>query len=281
VEFCQHLIPSVDDLHAAVDVARERGWGLSLLTPYATDAFVERIDALMAVMEGAPSPEIVVNDWGVLRRARARGLTVVLGRGLDRAVRDPRIPDVGPEHLGGEELPTSWRQASHGASSFRALMARLGIERIETDVPLQGLVPLPPGGPAMTVHVPWGMIASGRICMVNAWGKPASLRFVAPTHCDAPCRKFTLELRAPWSRREGGAGALPTVDAGQILPLTALLNRRRNNLPAAESDPAPRFWQKGNTHFYKLQGETLARALAWASDQERVDRVVVAPEIPM
>jgi len=281
VEFCQHLIPSADDVRAAADVARERGWGLSLLTPYATDVFVERIDELLAVMEGAPDAEVVVNDWGVLRRVRARGLRAVLGRGLDRAVRDPRLPDVGPEHLGGDAPPHSWRQASHGASAFRALMARFDIERIETDVPLQGLAAPPPGGPAMTVHVPWGMIASGRVCLVNAWGKPASLRFVAPTHCDAPCRDFTIELRAPWSRRQGGAGALPIVDAGDILPLTAVLNRRRNDLPSPETDTAPRFWQKGNTHFYKLEGDALARALAWASAQDSVDRVVIAPELPM
>ncbi|MCP4871859.1 MAG: hypothetical protein GY898_24395 [Proteobacteria bacterium] len=235
----------------------------------------------MEVMEGAPDPEIVVNDWGVLRRARARGLPVVLGRGLDRSVRDPRLPDVGPEHLGGDAPPPSWKQASHGASAFRALMKRFGIERIETDVPLQGLASPPPGGPAMTAHVPWGMVASGRVCLVNAWGKPASLRFVAPKHCDAPCRRFTIELRAPWSRREGGAGALPMVDAGEILPLTAVLNRRRNKLPAEGADAAPRFWQKGNTHFYKLEGEALRRALDWVAQTERVDRVVVAPELPM
>ncbi len=283
VEFCAHLIPSPEDVAAAAEVARERGWGLTLLTSYATDAFVDRYEELFNRLIEFPevAPEVVVNDWGVLRRARARGLTVVLGRGLNRAVRDPRVPDVGPEHLGGDAPPGSWREASHGAAAFRSLLATLGVDRVETDVPLQGLAAPAPGGPALSVHLPWGMVASGRVCLVNAWGKPASLRFVPPMHCDAPCRRFTVELRAPWSRRDAGAGALPAVSEGAILPLTSLLNRRRNALPDPAADPAPRFWQRGNTHFYRLEGDALARAATWCDETDAVDRVVVSPEIPM
>ena len=161
-------------------------------------------------------------------------------------------------------------------------MTRLGVHRIETDVPLQGLSPSKGAdGTRLAVHLPYGMTASGRVCMVNAWGKPSSLRFVPPRHCDAPCRDFTIELRAPWARREGGADALPLVSAGEILPLTHVLNRRRNKFPIAERDPAPRFLQKGNTHFYRLEGESLERALAWVEAQEAVDRLVVEPDIPM
>jgi len=282
VEFCQHLLPSPDDVDAAAAVARTRGLGLTLLTPYATDEAVDVIGPLLDRLEAAPDPEVVVNDWGVLHLVGGRPrLRAVIGRGLNRAMRDPRLPDVGPEHLGGDAAPSSWRTASHDSGPFRRLLERLGVERVETDVPLQGLSEPSPGGPRLSVHLPWGMVASGRICMVNAWGKPASQRFVPPRHCDAPCRRFTVELRAPWQRRDATSEALPMVDAGQILPLDHLLNRRRNRYPDPEQDPAPRFWAKGNTHFYRLDGEALASALAWADDAETVDRLVVAPDLPM
>ena len=71
------------------------------------------------------------------------------------------------------------------------------------------------------------------------------------------------------------------VDEGQILPLDSLLNRRRNERPVPEADPAPRFWTKGNTHFFLLEGPALGRALAWADASPAVDRVVVAPDLPM
>jgi hypothetical protein len=258
-----------------------------------TDAFLERTDALVAALVDAEAPdlEVVVDDWGVLRRVRARYPTarLVLGRGLNRMVRDPRIPDVGSEHLGGDEVPASWRGSSLGSSAFLALLRVLGVARGEADVPLQGLTtggtgdeeaPPPPDPLPTAVHLPYGMVATGRICMVSAYGKPPSTRFVPPMACDAPCRAVTLTLRAPWSRREAGAETLPVAE-GAFIPLTKLLNRRRNQLPEPASDPAPRFLQKGNTHFYELEGDRLAAALAWARAEPSVDRVVVEVDLPM
>lgn len=282
VAFCQHLLPSPEDAVAAALLARERGWGLTVLTPYVTDAFLDRTREVIAalVQADAPDLEVVVEDWGLLRVLRRDfpQLRRILGRGLNRMTRDPRVPDVGPEHLGGDQPPPSWGGSSLGSAAFQALLRRLGVERAETDVPLQG--PGPMGSPLPTaVHLPYGMVASGRICMVSAYGKPPSVRFTPPLACDAPCRRTTLTLRAPWSRRDEAA-ALP-VPEGAFIPLTRLLNRRRNALPAPEADPAPRFIQKGNTHFYELTGSQLTAALAWARSEPSVDRIVVEVDLPM
>ncbi len=278
VEFCQHLMPTAADVAEARAWAEERGWGFTMLTPYVTDAFLPPVDEQLAAL--APGTEVVVEDWGVLRRARAAGHLPVLGRGLHRLTRDPRLPDVGPEHLRGDDPPSSWQQGSLGSRRFRAFLKRSGVGRVHLDVPLQGLSPLPEGVP-VAVHLPYGMIASGRICMVSSWGKPASQRFVPPRHCDAPCRRFTVALRAPWSRRDGGAESVPLVSDGSFIPLSHVLNRRRNALPEAEADPAPRFLQKGNTHFYRLEGDALEQAAAWAQESPVVDRVVLEPDLPM
>jgi hypothetical protein len=278
VEFCQHLLPSPSDVAAARAFCDRRGWGLTLLTPYVTDAFLPAVDALFAELE--PGTEVVVEDWGVLRRAREAGLAPVLGRGLHRLTRDPRLPDVGPEHLKGDAAPSSWKQGSLGSKLFRSFLSRSGVERVHVDVPMQGLSDLPVGVP-VAIHLPYGMIASGRICMVSSWGKSAATRFVPPRACDAPCRRFTVELRAPWSRRDGGAESLPMVSDGAFIALSHVLNRRRNALPDAYGDSAPRFIQKGNTHFYRLEGDALDRARDWALGQAAVDRVVVELDLPM
>jgi hypothetical protein len=297
VEFCQHLLPEEADVAEAARAAQERGWGLTLLLPYGNDALVGRVEGLIdaAREAGAGRLEFVASDWGVLRRllalraragaARAAAFGIALGRGLDRAFRDPRLPDVGPEHIGGDEPPSSWRQASHGARSFRLLIRTLGVDRLECDLPLQGLDEGAPeaggDGVPLSLHLPFGMVATGRVCMVSGLGKTSAVRFAPVIACDAPCRRYTVELRAPWSRRVAGAQALPLVGEGEILPLTALLNRRRNSLPDAARDPAPRFLQKGNTHFYRHEGKGLPAALDWAWRTPAVDRVVVAPDLPM
>jgi hypothetical protein len=285
-EFCQHLLPSPDEVRRAADLAGGEGWGLTLLTSYSTDAFVEKsLEVVAAASERVPTGiEVVVNDWGLLRRLRAdfgAEVAPVLGRGLNRMMRDPRVPDVGPEHLGGDATPETWHQSSMHNRGFRALLQQLGVRRVESDLPLQGLAQLPESEVRTSLHAPWGMVASGRICLVNAWGKPGALRFVPPMHCDAPCRRFSIELRAPWSRREAGAESLPLVDEGSFIPLTRLLNRRRNELPEPDADPAPRFFQKGNTHFYRLEETQLERLYASTLTATGIDRLVVAPDLPM
>jgi hypothetical protein len=280
VAFCQHLLPSPADVGLARAFAAQRGWAFSLLLPYVTDRFLPAIDSLLDALR--PGDEAIVEDWGVLRRARGRGLVLVLGRGLNRMMRDPRVPDVGPEHLRGDRLPDSWRSTSGASSAFARVIAALGVSRLETDWPLQGLEPLPPAAPRTALHLPFGMIATGRLCLMSALGKPPSVRFTAPLACDAPCRDYTVTLRAPWSRREA-ASDLPRdpVPDGSFLPLSSLLNRRRNTLPEAELDAAPRFLLKGNTHFYALPADSQAAALRWATLSAPVDRVVHAPQLPM
>ncbi len=289
VEFCPHLLPHPDDVEAAARWAYARSWGFTFLTPYVLDAQLDlALQGAARILEAdlVDRLEVVVNDWGLLRALRRRfggRIQPILGRTLNRAQRDPRIPDIGPEHLGGDPVPDTWRRASHDSSSMRAFLREVGVERVETDIPQQGLLE-PEGGDdalPLAVHLPYGMVASGRICMVSSLGKPASHRFTAPRSCDAPCRNRTLELRAPWTRRNVGPGQLPIVDPDHALPLTHLLNRRRNRLPEPEQDPAPRFFQKGNTHFYRLEGVSLEGALRWSDATPSVDRLVLAPQVPM
>jgi len=285
-EFCQHLIPTLEDMERAVSVANEQDWQLTFLTSYSTDAFVEKTVELVAhALTFSPRGfEVVANDWGLLRRLRqdfAGDVVPVLGRGLNRMMRDPRVPDVGPEHLAGDAPPDTWQHSSMHSRGFRQLLSSLAVERVESDLPLQGLAPLPSGDLGSSVHAPWGMVASGRVCLVNAWGKPGALRFVPPMHCDAPCRRFSIELRAPWSHRQAGAESLPLVSDGAFIPLTRLLNRRRNELPEPDADTAPRFFQKGNTHFYRLGSDQLSTMMAEAQTTNGFDRLVVAPDLPM
>ncbi len=286
VEFCQHLLPDSNDIIAAVQQCHVHGLSFTLLTPYVTDPYLEEVDSLVETMleQNPADPEVVVNDWGVLRRLKRRyadRIKIILGRGLNRMMRDPRLPDLGPEHLGGDEQPEVWQEGSFSSSEFRGMLSEQGVERVDIDYPLQGLRALRDGPLRFTLHLPFGMIATGRNCMVNSYGKPPSVRFMVPLACDAPCRRFTLRLRAPWSRRELGNTALPLLNQQSSFRSGHPPSRRVDVLPAGSTDPAPRFLQKGNSHFYELNEEQVEAALQWAEGQPALDRIVVEPDLPM
>ena len=247
VEFCQHLLPTERDVRAAAGLCRERDLGLTLVTPYGTDALLPKLERLLEAAD-APDLEVLVSDWGVLQSLQDGSSSgrPVLGRLLNRMIRDPRVPAVERSHLGGDPPPDSWRLSSLGSRSFRALLDRLGVERVESDVPPQGLHPLAGDGPRVSVWLPFGAVASGRICSAHALGRPAEERFVPPDRCEAPCRRFEATLRPPWLQEQ-----------------------------------ATRLLLKGNTHFYRLDDTGLQAALAWARGDAAVDRIVACPDLPM
>ena len=94
-EFCQRLLPSVSEVKMAVGLARARKVDFSLVTPYVTDAGLERLRKLFSFLSGTGIPiEIIINDWGVLWtvvRDYPR-LKPVLGRLLTKQKRCPTIP---------------------------------------------------------------------------------------------------------------------------------------------------------------------------------------------
>lgn len=277
VELCEHLLPEPADAAIAARWALDRQWALSVVTPYVTDRFLPKVTAMVAAAldaYGAPI-DVHVCDWGVLRQVRrtfSGRVRIVLSRLLNRAQHDPRVPEVGPEHLGGDAPPESWGRASHDSSSFRRFVRAQGVERIATELPLHGWAPPLPfaaDDPPLVVHLPWTVVASGRLCLASALGKAPSVRFTPPSACDAPCRTTRIRMQAPWSFRDG-PDVLVTLDS---------LTRRRNRLP--EPAPGPRFWKRGNTDFVRLEGETLERAIDQVLTHPNVDRVIWEPTIPM
>lgn len=284
VEFCEHLLPSAEDCSAAAHWAKERGWAFTLHTPYVVDARLASVEAIVDASLDAfgATIEVIVADWGVLRRLRDRfGPRVRFGlsRLLNRAQRDPRVVDTGPEHLGGDARPDSWGRASHDQAAFRRFAAAQGLAVLCTDVPMQGFGPpvlFGASDPGLVVHLPWGAIASGRLCMVSGLGKPPSVRFTPPPACDAPCRQTLLGLTPPWGPREEGVGGDPLPDGFVSFDSFS----RRRSRPALRPDH-PTLWRRGNTDFHRLEGPSLGAAFHWARSHPRVERIVWEPGVPM
>ncbi len=232
-EFCETLLPGEWQVRQAVAAAMSCGIGLSLVTAPASDAGLERLSALLQLLPAGS--EVIANDWGVLRLlADFRPAVIpVAGRVLCKMVKDPRLPSA------------EWAKLyPHGIHSrpFVALLRRLGVGRIEMDVPpfaqpadFHGL------GPAISVHSPFGFSVRGRSCRAGSLNLPLEQKFMVGPACHRECLVYIDHM----SRRQGGS----------------------------ESD-LPTF-QRGHTIFYRHSPEMNA-ALATAVAQGRVDRLVLS-----
>src|SRR6185503_7459513 len=65
-EFCEHLIPTPQQLGAVVNAASRYGIGITLLTPYVSDAGIELLKPLFEMLSENGESEVVFNDWGVM-----------------------------------------------------------------------------------------------------------------------------------------------------------------------------------------------------------------------
>lgn len=205
-EFCERLLPAPERLARTLADAADAGLEVGLLTPVASPDVLRVLEPLFAMLP--PAAEVVVNDWGVALRLRERHplLQPVAGRILCRMLKDPRLgnPQYAPP-------------AGHGFASpwLRRMLVRLGIARVEIDMPLFATpdsfadVPLPLG-----VHLPFAFVAKGRMCRTAGLAREGPERFAPRPFCHHEC----LGLAARTERaRVGTADAWETVHVGNTV----------------------------------------------------------------
>lgn len=246
-EFCERLIPKVRDLMEAVGVSRRGKLGFTLVTPYVTEKGLAMLEELFGELSaGLPGAEVVVNDWGALYLLRRRFLSLepVLGRLLNKALRDPRLTGG----LSSDDLSRNkklYRACSLSGPYMKKLINWLGVKRVELDNLIQGLDDgIPRWGFRVSLYLPFGCITTGRICLLGSWGLERSKKFNASAKsCSRECGIHRLELTGPGFRDSAGC----------------------------------RIVQMGNTVFYDQTGPLFASGLA-RSRALGVSRIVYQPK---
>ena len=178
-EYCEHLFPSDATLALAVQLAERWRLRLALATPIACDAVIARLAA--AAPQLPAGSEVIANDWGVAHwlHARAPQLVPVAGRQLAKMIKDPRIGN--PAWL--KVYPSNYE-----ASPFAAFLARLGIVRVELDVPPFATPDVfAVDGLGVSVWAPYAYIAKGRICKVGSLRQPLPEKFAPGRPCHHEC----------------------------------------------------------------------------------------------
>jgi hypothetical protein len=198
-ERCEHLLPSPKELAAAMAAALAEGSRVSVVLPPVGPRCWPRAEALLESAAAVlPGCEIVANDWGVLRAAADEPrLVPVMGRCLDRRLRDPRLEDaLGPD------LPQVAREAlasaPYASRAFCRFRARLRIERIEIDATqLESPAAAFPDDLRLSLWTPLGALATGRVCLPAMLHRPPGEDRFWPGSCRRECLGVTLRPQAP------------------------------------------------------------------------------------
>lgn len=234
-EFCQTLLPSAAGLREAWQAMASEHGAFTLLTPPVDDHGLERVARLLGVLAERPGEkEVVVNDWGVLRLLRGwRGqFRPVLGRLLTKMLRDPRIL---PTTESGEDaaVPLPMQQSGITASAQLGVLRAEGVEWVEVDNLRQGVrIDFGSLGLKPSVHLPFGLVTSGRVCLFAGLHQPRAAKFSPQTACQRECHRYQATMTDPAAR----AG-----DAELV--------------------------QQGNTVFYRQDPGLIERGLSWAEAQ--------------
>ena len=231
-EFCEDLLPDLDEAQAFCALASERGWEPTLLTPLVTPVGLEIVHRLLAGLAANRSlPAVVFNDWGVLGLLREHhpSLPRRAGRLMNRSLRDPRAYRDAPAGF-----------ATHDSSRFERLhrfFVDAGVAAVETDADLDGGYlgvgqDAAGAGLARALHLPFTFAASGRNCPMKALRYPEGNGFskALADPCPGPCRTGPVAVQR-------------------------------------DDSPLPH-WRGGNTLFYEIPQEV---ARTWLARTDRVD----------
>ena len=161
-EFCQNIIPTVEETKGILLFIKENDLKLSVVTPFVTEQGLRILKNMFNWLKGQKinNPEIIVNDWGVLEclNMEFNGIfEISLGRLLVRQQRDPTIKTILRKKLpfwtknkAGDiaifvsrrpckEYQTGIKASYINSSLSQDVLSKLGVKRVELNNLIQGL----------------------------------------------------------------------------------------------------------------------------------------------
>lgn len=192
-EFCQKLIPDVEETERVLDFVLSNNLNFTLVTSYVTDAGADRLRVLLRIIsQRSPRTEVVINDWGMLDVVKEYDLKPIIGRLLIKQKRDPRITNL----MG--KLPKPMAECSKYASIdfyLSKFLKSKGIERIEIDNLLQGLEldKAKTSSLLFSLYFPYGYVTTSRWCLFNGSNNIQDREF--ESQCQNKCNGKVIGLR--------------------------------------------------------------------------------------
>ncbi len=197
-EFCQHLIPTLEEVKSAYNLAIDLECSFTLVTPYVTEDGLKKLIPLFEFLSNhTKGVEIVINDWGVMNLIHREypSLVLVLGRLMNKMPRDPRvtrhynIPGVPKDALAFPQ------QSNVTIQSYRTLLKSYGINRVELDNVFQGIdMDFNKLELEASIYISYGYVTTGRICLSGNLNLTREKKFVSGNRCSKECQRYEVSL---------------------------------------------------------------------------------------
>ncbi|SCX95206.1 hypothetical protein SAMN02910292_00580 [Lachnospiraceae bacterium XBB2008] len=198
--FCQYKMPGLQELKAMIDFCEQEDLKFVLVTPplsaYGASlckVFLEHFIAINAEFE------IVINDFGMLKLINDMKYPgkVILGRLLDKTVRDYRITDLEEQNYYTEKGFDYFSSLASTSDSFSGFLIENNITRIEYDCSQHiykgnGLF-------RYDFIFPTEYITTGRICLFGLLERDDASLFDLDNSCTKQCNKVIQVLSHPIS----------------------------------------------------------------------------------
>lgn len=197
-EFCERLLPTVDDLKEMLEYAFKKGMKFTFVTPYVTNRGLKILNSLFTFLAQENSGcEVVFNDYGVLRVLLNNfdGLKPVMGRLLNKMKRGPRLMNL------IDALPETtvkyFRSSSLDTQAFRNFLAKNKINRVELDNLLQGIeLNLSRFEISASLYVPYAYVTTTRACLAVNCDVHGQEDMVGIFPCKKECQRYTFYLKS-------------------------------------------------------------------------------------
>ena len=193
-EFCQRLIPRLEDIRLIADFISKHQMKFSFVTPYVTNDGIFTLRPLLEyVIKNFPEAEIVVNDWGVLRllRREFNYPVLALGRLLTKQKRGPMNKNL--KNRVPQEMLQHFQESNIDVPILSDFLVNHGIRRVELDNLLQG-ISRESHGLRASLYFPFAYVTTTRFCITasSETGRKF-LRNMPP--CNKECQKYIFSLR--------------------------------------------------------------------------------------
>lgn len=200
-EFCDNLIPSINDIQTVYNYCIEKALGFSLVFPYVTQEKMRKVeDILDYILEHQINMEIVCNDWGCvyLVHERCPKQKIILGRLLDKMYKDVRIGENSYHSIFEENSLRYLKNTNAFCESNIEFLKKYNINRVELDCPPQGLALQGAKGINdinVSLYTNFGFIATGRMCMMRFLDAEGVPKFSLENECGRKCQVWNQKMK--------------------------------------------------------------------------------------